>query len=72
MPSFITNERLLRFIEDGDIEDALNEPLQPPPSQTERIKQLFGEKANEDNLISTMTLGKFLYDYLRIDPKVVQ
>ena len=72
MSSFITNERLLRFIEDGNIKDALYEPLQPPLSREEKLRQLYGKVATQDNAISSVTLGKFLYDYLRIDPRVVE
>jgi hypothetical protein len=72
MSHFITNERLLRFIEDGNIRQALNEPLQKPASRKEVLRQVFQKTITEDNVISTVTLGKFLFDYLRINPLVVR
>lgn len=72
MPQFITNERLLRFIEDGNIKDALDEPLQVPRSRKDIMKDMVKGVATEDSAITTVTLGKFLYDYLRINPLVVQ
>jgi hypothetical protein len=71
MHKIITNERLLRCIEDGNVRDALDEPLQLPKSRKSRLEGVLKGAVTEDNAISTITMGKFLYDYLRINPLVV-
>ena len=54
--------------EDGNIRQALNESLAKPASRKEVLRQVFQKTITEDNVISTVTLGKFLFDYLRINP----
>ncbi len=70
--NFITNERLLRFIEDGDVAAALDEPLGLPVSRQDKLRQVFERTVTQDNVISAVTLGSFLFDYLRINPLVVE
>lgn len=73
---FISNERLRKSVDDGQIEDALFMPI-AEPAKGDRLKNflLGGEKrqaGQESMLYAGLTLGDFLYDYIRISPDVVE
>lgn len=72
---FISNPEINRLLSAGNVDEAMGEKLTAPKS--DRLKSFFldgeqGKEHQEGALYAGMTLGDFLYDYVRIDPTVVE
>lgn len=75
--SIIDNPRIDRLIDDGDFHLALQEPINRVEAEGHGLESILlgrrlSESAKEDLGYAGITLGDFLYDYIRIDPMVVQ
>ncbi len=70
--NLIANPEIDVLLREGRTEEALRRPLR----KTDRLMALLGdgprsEERQETLLYTVLTLGDFLYDYIRIDPQVV-
>jgi hypothetical protein len=74
---FITNDRIDCLLKRGDVDGALNEPIRAIEPKNGGVAAFVSARsgrngAAEDVAYSGLTLGDFLYDYIRIDPDVVR
>lgn len=78
MGKFITNDRIDWLLRQGRVEEALQEPVKQPDPSRSGVADFVSSRANrqmplgEDVAYAGLTLGNFLYDYIRIDPEVVR
>ena len=75
--SIIDNPMIDRLIAGGDIAAALHQPIRHSQAQWRALDSMMlspkiSEAAKEDLAYAGITLGDFLYDYIRIDPTVVE
>ena len=75
---FITNERIDSLLMQGRVEEALCEPVKQHDPSRDGVAAFVYSRAQgqsriaEDISYAGLTLGNFLYDYIRIDPEVVR
>lgn len=74
--SFVSNERIDWFLRRGDVELALLEPIKTALPENSGVAAFVAARSRRDALheditYAGLTLGDFLYDYIRIDPDVV-
>jgi hypothetical protein len=74
--STISNPEIDRLIDQGEFQFALQQPVRRPEGQDRRLESIMlgpslSDGATEDLAYASVTLGKFLSDYIRIDPVVV-
>lgn len=75
MKSFITNNIIKEFLKNGQVNEAMQSPIKQSPRNTrDKLRQRFRPDSSsvEDNLISGLILGDFIYDFLRINPTVIK
>lgn len=78
MGQFITNDRIDSLLKQGRVEEALHEPIKQRDPQRDGVASFVRSQASgqsclaEDAAYAGLTLGDFLYDYIRIDPEVVR
>ncbi|QZT33953.1 hypothetical protein HUR95_00485 [Caldalkalibacillus thermarum TA2.A1] len=75
MGKMIGNPQFYRLWEDGRYTEALEQSLEPRKSKRERISDfLFGSRTERTTTLAAagLSVGDFIYDYLRIDPVVVE
>jgi hypothetical protein len=78
MEKLITNDRIDSLLKAGQVEEALLEPIKRPDPGRNGIGDFVRRRANrqaplaEDAAYAGLTLGDFLYNYIRIDPEVVR
>jgi hypothetical protein len=78
MGKLITNTRIDLLLRQGLVEEALREPIKQPNPRSSGIRTFVESRAShrvpfaEDAAYAGLTLGDFLYDYIRIDPEVVR
>jgi hypothetical protein len=75
--STIDNPEIDRLIVRGDVAAALQQPIRHSQGQGRILDSMMlgpkiSEAAKEDLAYAGITLGDFLYDYIRIDPTVVE
>ncbi len=75
--STINNPEIDRLMNQGEFGLALREPIRQADAQGRNLESIMlGPKlsagAKEDLAYAGITLGDFLYDYIRIDPTVVE
>lgn len=73
----ISNPKIKEYLGHGDLAAALQTPLAAAAAAKDRLRRLAGSRlasptAQENALYGALTLGDFLYDYLRIDPTAVE
>jgi hypothetical protein len=76
---FIRNPRIDNLLKHGDVEEALQEPISDNNSSTRGVAAFVMSRQSkpgidfpDDLAFAGLTLGEFLYDYIRIDPTVVK
>jgi len=72
--SFIHNQKFYQYWKECRYRDALAEPINEQTTKQERLSTMFFGNKNERNTtlaISGLSAGDFIYDYVRIDPTVV-
>lgn len=74
---FISNDRINWLLRRGDVEEALHEPIKKTAPQQSGVAAFVSARSGrkdtaEDVAYAGLTLGDFLYDYIRIDPDVVR
>src|SRR5689334_11130192 len=74
--STIDNPEIDRLIARGDVAAALQQPIRLSQAQGRTLDSMMlgpkiSEATTEDLACAGITLGDFLYDYIRIDPSVV-
>lgn len=74
MKPLINNPQIDEQLLLGNFEEALSQPIEKPTGN--RLADFFtdstkGEIRQETSLYAGLTLGDFLYDYIRIDPTVI-
>lgn len=74
MGDFITNPRIDGLLRDRRVGEALREPVRLPAGIDTFIRRQAARDncTLEDLSYAGLTLGKFLYEYIRIDPDVVR
>lgn len=78
MGRFITNDRIDSLLKQGRVEEALQEPVKHSDPNRSGVGDFVFSRANrqmplaENIAYAGLTLGNFLYDYIRIDPEVVR
>ncbi len=78
MGGFITNERIDLLLKQGRVEEALCETVKRHDPQRDGVARFVAERASKPNYLAEdaayagLTLGDFLYDYIRIAPEVVR
>jgi hypothetical protein len=78
MDRLITNKKIDALLKQGRVEEALEQPIKQPNLSRDGVAAFVlsrGPGANclaEDMAYAGLTLGDFLYDYIRIDPEVVR
>jgi hypothetical protein len=78
MGKSITNERIDSLLKIGQVEVALLQPIKSPDPKWTGVGKFVRRRANrqaplaEDAAYAGLTLGDFLYNYIRIDPEVVR
>ena len=78
MGKFITNDRIDCLLRQGLVEEALQEPVKQYDPRRHGVAGFVNSRGNrqmplaEDGAYAGLTLGDFLYDYIRIDPEVVR
>lgn len=75
--TLFTNPNLKSLLDSGRIREALDTTLQAAAASKNRIRQRLSltkvpPATQENALFATLTLGDFLYDYLRLDPMAVE
>ncbi len=77
MGRFITNSRIDPLLRQGAVEEALAEPIKELSADRSGIAYFVADRGGrrnvltEDAAFAALTLGDFLYDYVRIDPEVL-
>ncbi len=76
---FINNDRIDSLLRRGEVEEALREPIRNSDLNRCGVAAFVTSRSsksrsalNEDLTFAGLTLGDFLYDYIRIDPDVVK
>lgn len=78
MGKFITNDRIDWLLKQGRVEEALQEPVKQRHPTRSGVAEFVSSRATgqmspaEDVAYAGLTLGVFLYNYIRIDPEVVK
>lgn len=78
MGKFITNSRIDDLLRSGRVDEALRQPVKQSNPSGDGVaafvkSRALGEKClTEDAAYAGLTLGDFLYNYIRIDPEVVR
>ena len=78
MGNFITNPQIDALLKQGRVEEALLQPIKQPIPTQSGIAAFVQSRAPGENLLAEefayagLTLGDFLYNYIRIDPEVVR
>ena len=67
----ITNEQFWAYWRQGKFEEALACTVQQPVAQ-KKGALLFQKAATETNAIATVSVGEFLFDYMMVNPTVVE
>lgn len=72
----IDNPAIDRLLREGRMDEALRQPLHAQDVWRDRLRDFFGtpksgETLAEGALYTSLTLGDFLYDYVRMDPRAV-
>lgn len=71
---FIHNRKFYQYWKERRYREAFTEPINAPTTKQDRLSSMFFGDKNERNTtvaISGLSAGDFLYDYIRIDPTVV-
>ncbi|PIB49321.1 hypothetical protein, partial [Pseudomonas sp. 2822-17] len=69
------NNKFYRLWKEKRYKEALNQPIEPPKTKEEKLSQfLFGSQSERTTTftIAAISVGDFIYDYIRIDPTVVE
>jgi len=74
MAKFITNQRIDFLLKHGRVEEALCEPVKQFDPQRDGVAGFVWSRTSgaEEAAYAGLTLGKFLYEYVLIDPEVVR
>lgn len=69
------NNQFYQYWKEKRYHDALNQPIEAPKSKEEKLSNfLFGNNKERTTTLAVgaISIGDFLYDYIRIDPTVVE
>ncbi|MFA9560350.1 hypothetical protein ACERII_23815 [Evansella sp. AB-rgal1] len=73
--NFFKNNEFYKLWKEKRYKDALHQPIEPPKSKEEKLSHfLFGNNSERTTTftVATLSIGDFLYDYIRIDPTVIE
>lgn len=73
----VTNPKIDSLLREGRLEDALAEPISEPVAEDPLRRWFAKDRSGEvgvrrDAVFGSLVLGEILYDYIRIDPTVVE